>query len=102
MKLSYAKYGIGPLCMLFGKTRHAFYDKSWYQEERIEAAHLVLEMVAEIRREMPRIGSVKLYNMLKKPLVTHEIKMGRDALHFLLLEQGLTVKRKRRYVTTTD
>jgi len=102
MKSSYAKYGIGPLCVLFGKTRHAFYDKSWYQEERIEATHLVLEMVAEIRREMPRIGSNKVYKMLRKPFISHGIKMGRDALHDLLLEQGLTVKRRRRYVTTTD
>lgn len=102
MKTSHTKVGIGPLCMLFGKTRHAFYDKSWRKEVYLEATHIALELVAQIRSEIPRIGTPKLYHMIKKPLETHGIKMGRDALHTLLLEHGLTVKRKRKYAITTD
>lgn len=66
------------------------------------ASHLALEMVAEIRREIPRIGTPKLYHMLKEPFKTHGIKMGREALHNLLLNQGMTVKRRRKYIRTTD
>ncbi|HSY76627.1 MAG TPA: IS3 family transposase [Bacteroidia bacterium] len=102
MKTSHAKIGIGPLCMLFGKTRHAFYDKSWYTEIQLEAAHIALELVAQIRDEIPGIGTPKLYHMIKKPLETHGIKMGRDSLHKLLLENGLTIKRRRKYAITTD
>jgi transposase InsO family protein len=102
MKASYTRIGIGPLCVLFGKTRHAFYDKSWRMETVMEASQLALEMVAEIRREIPRIGTPKLYHMLKEPFKAHGIKMGRDALHSLLLDHGLTVKRRRKYIRTTD
>jgi putative transposase len=102
MKSIYTKVGIGQLCMLFGKTRHAFYEKSWHEEDRLEAACVVLEMVAEIRREIPGIGTPKLYHMINKPIKRQGIKMGRDALHQLLLDYGLTVKRKRRYAITTN
>jgi putative transposase len=102
MKTSHAKIGMGRLCMLFGKTRHAFYDKSWYKETRSNGEHIALEMVAEIRREIPGIGTPKLYRMIKKPLITHGVKMGRDTFHQLLLEHGLTIKRKRKYAITTD
>jgi transposase InsO family protein len=88
--------------MLFGKTRHAFYDKSWYVQSRLEAQDIVLEMVAEIRREIPGIGTPKLYHMIKKSLQTQDIKMGRDALHNLLQNHNLIIRRRRRYIKTTD
>jgi transposase InsO family protein len=102
LKSSHAKIGIGKLCVLFGKTRHAFYDKLWFSEQREEANVIALEMVAEIRREIPQIGTRKLFHMIRTPLQAHGIKMGRDILHSLLLEHGLTIKRKKRYVKTTD
>jgi putative transposase len=102
MKSNNTKVGIGRLCVLFGKTRHAFYDKNWYLEEKYEAEYIVLELVAQIRRELPKIGTPKLYHMIKQPLQDHNIKMGRDALHSLLHSQGLIVKTKKRYVKTTN
>lgn len=88
--------------MLFGKTRHAFYDRLWFWEKQESSHAIVLEMVAEIRREIPRIGTRKLYYMLRTPLKTHGIKLGRDTLHELLQEYGLIVKPRRRYAKTTD
>ena len=88
--------------MLFGKTRHAFYDKSWHEQRQQKNHYQVLEMVSQIRTELPRIGTPKLYYMLKKPLQTHGIKMGRHALHHLLLKHGMTVRPSRRYIKTTN
>jgi transposase InsO family protein len=88
--------------MLFGRTRHAFYDRLWFLKERDESNTIVLEMVAEIRREIPRIGTGKLYQMLRKPLQSNGIKMGRDRLHALLQDHGLTVRPKKRYARTTN
>ena len=103
MKTTYTKIGIGRLCMLFGKTRHAFYDKNWHDQKQDHAHHIVLEMVKEIRREIPGIGSPKLHYMIKKSLQRQGVKMGRDALHNLLLAHRLTIKRRRRYIIkTTD
>ena len=88
--------------MLFGRTRHAFYDRLWYQQQQDQFHILVLEMVAEIRREIPRIGSGKLYQILRSPMQSNGIKMGRDKLHQLLLDHGLTVRPKKRYTRTTN
>lgn len=102
MKESHTNVGFGPLCMLFGKTRYAFYKKEKNQQRWLNEEQTVLEMVAMIRRELPRIGTPKLYHMLNKPLQAHHIKMGRDSLHRLLCENNLTIKPRRRYVVTTD
>ncbi len=102
LKETCANAGVGRLCMLFGRTRHAFYDRMWYFRKQDQSNILVLEMVAEIRREIPRIGTGKLYQMLKIPMHSNGIKMGRDKLHKLLKEAGLTVRSKKRYVRTTN
>ena len=102
IKESHANVGFGPLCMLFGKSRYAFYKKDKNRQRWLNEDQTVLEMVAILRRELPRIGTSKLYHMLKKPLQDHHIKMGRDTLHRLLCGNGLAIRPKRRYVVTTD
>lgn len=102
LRVSYAKASVGRLCILFGKSRQAFYETLWFKEERDEAQYIALEMVAEIRREIPRIGTKKLYHMIKTPLKKHGIKMGRDCLHAIMQDHGLTVRPKKRYAKTTD
>ena len=96
------KAGIGRLCRLFGKTRQSYYDKTWNCEERLENEFLVVEMVSEIRREMPKIGANKLYQMLKGTFQNQDIKVGRDRLFNILQENKLIVKPKKRYVRTTN
>jgi putative transposase len=102
MKSRYAKVGVGRLCRLFGKTRQSFYEKSWHYEERLENEFVVVEMVCEIRREMPKIGIHKLYQMLKGVFQNQGIKVGRDNLYQILRENRMLVKHKKRYVKTTD
>lgn len=102
MKDSCAAVGIGKLCGLFGKTRHAFYDREWHQKEKINNELQVLEMIHMIRREMPRIGTRKLYYMLQEFYQEHNIKMGRDALHALLRDNKLLVQPRKRYAQTTN
>ena len=67
----------------------------------MEAA-LVLTQVAQIRKELPKVGTRKLQYLLKDFLAQHQIKMGRDALFELLMEEGLLVKKRRRKVSTTN
>ncbi|MDP4207035.1 MAG: hypothetical protein Q8859_13695 [Bacteroidota bacterium] len=102
MKESHAKVGIGLLCSLLGKTRNAFYKKCTNEQRWQYEQQTVLEMVVLIRRELPRIGTPKLYHMLKKSIEDYSIKMGRDSLHKLLHENGLIISPRRRYVVTTD
>jgi hypothetical protein len=52
---------------------------------------VVLQKVAEIRKEMPQTGTVKLWEHLRPELPKVDIKMGRDGLNKLLRDQGLLV-----------
>lgn len=102
MKESHAKIGVGPLCMLFGKTRNAFYKKDRNETKWLNQEQTVLTMVKIVRRELPRIGTPKLYHMIKEPLQAHSIKLGRDSLHTLLGENNLLIRPRRRYMVTTN
>ncbi len=58
-------------------------------------------MVRDIRRFMPRLGTRKLYHLLKPKLVAHGIKLGRDAFFTLLRDHKMLIKPKTRYTKTT-
>lgn len=62
----------------------------------------VLELVRQVRILMPKAGTRKLCRHIKKGLMDHNIKMGRDALFDLLRSYGLLVKKTKRYHITTD
>ena len=62
----------------------------------------VLEMVAEIRKERRKTGTVKLYEELKPKLLENGIKMRRQKLNELLRWNGLLVKKTKRFHITTD
>jgi hypothetical protein len=90
------------LCGLFGKTRQAFYEGGWRKEKESMQAALVLTPIARIRKELPKLGTRKLQFLLQDFFVQHHIKMGRDALFSLLIEEGLLVKKRKRKVSTTN
>jgi transposase InsO family protein len=102
MKSRFTKVGVGRLCRLFGKTRQSFYEKTWHYEGKLEDEFVVVEMVSEIRREMPKIGTNKLYQMLKGVFQNQNIKIGRDSLYRILQEHKMIIKPKKRYIKTTD
>ena len=101
--MRYPQSGISKICGLFGKTRQAWYVQQWSDKDDTVRDTIVLKSVKEIREQMPRIGTRKLYHMLTETLQGHEIKIGRDKLFDLLEEYGMLVRhRKRRKVCTTD
>lgn len=59
-------------------------------------------MVREQRRTHPRIGCRKLQVLIKDDVSRLGLKMGRDRLFDLLRESGLLVKRRKKYVSTTQ
>jgi transposase InsO family protein len=63
---------------------------------------IVIQMVQEKRRKLPRIGSKKLYKMLEGVLNRNGLKIGRDAFISILRDNGLFVQKKRHYVKTTN
>ena len=51
---------------------------------------------------MPRLGTRKLYYVLKQEFVRQGIKLGRDALFNYLRSEHLLIKPKKNYTKTTD
>ena len=102
LRQQYSKVSVGRLCDLFGKTRHAFYDRLWAGELRLSQEDIVVEMLLALRREMPGAGIPTIYKMLHQPLQSHGIKMGRDSLQELRRRHGLIKRPRKKYVATTD
>lgn len=88
------------LCALFGKTRQAYYQKLDYNYQEYAEESIILDLIAEYRRDMGRIGGRKLW-MLINSRMPEGISIGRDKLFDLLDREHLKVNRKRRSTRTT-
>lgn len=95
------KASVARLCEMFGKSRQAYYKKKDCLKEKQQEAALVIEFVAAIRREIPGLGTHKIYRIIRQSLRSNSISMGRDQLHLLLRDNNLLVKRKSKKPKTT-
>lgn len=87
---------------MFGISKQAYYQRiNAFKRTQIEN-DVVLQQVAEIRKEMPQTGTRKLYKHLQPVLNALDIKMGRDSLFDLLRNNGLLIRKTKRFHITTD
>jgi transposase InsO family protein len=102
MKQYYPLAGLAKLCGLFGKTRQAFYDMSWRSsDDQIQEA-FIIDKVKTLRQQAKGVGGSQMHRILKEELRLYNIAVGRDSFYALLRKHGLLIKRKKRYVITTD
>lgn len=95
--------GLGRICRLFGITRQAYYKHLKAIERILIEDHIVCQMVLNVKKEHPRMGTRKVYHLIKPDLDKSNIKLGRDALFDLVSENNLQVtKRKRKHITTNS
>ena len=87
-------------CTLFGIDRQVYYRKIKRRIIKQDRAQLVVNMVLEIRTQMPRIGSKKLYYLLNQDL--KKLKIGRDKFINILRANHLLILPKRSYHITTN
>ena len=87
-------------CTLFGIDRQVYYRKTKRRVIKQNKAELVVNLVIEIRTQMPRIGSKKLFYILNKELKT--LKIGRDKFIDILRANHLLITPKRSYHITTN
>lgn len=90
------------LSEMMGISRQALYQQVKKREEATLCEELVVQMVHEIRRRMPRLGSAKLYRMLQNDLQKLSASLGRDKFHQMLKKQGLLVPKRKRTCHTTQ
>jgi putative transposase len=67
-------------CRLFGISRQAVYQSRQRAELRSAELSKVKPLVQKVRMHMPRLGTRKLYHLLKDDFDREGIKVGRDAL----------------------
>jgi len=84
---------------LFGVSRQVYYRKIKSKQKRQDKATRVIQLVRNIRKDMPRIGTRKLYYMLRKDLKL--LSVGRDRLFRILQANHLLITPKRSYRITT-
>jgi transposase InsO family protein len=87
---------------VFGITKQAYYKRIKNEKQKQMKNELVLQQVAEIRKEMPQTGTRKLCVHLQPILPKLDIKIGRDTLFNLLRDNGMLIRKTKRFHITTD
>jgi predicted DNA-binding protein YlxM (UPF0122 family) len=95
-------YSIAKISKLFGKSRQAFHQMETRQTKEHINDEVLLVYVRAIRKQQPRLGTRKMYDMLQNAIKSNAIKIGRDKFFTLLSTNDLLVKKRRRHVHTTD
>lgn len=101
MRKVYPKTGLQTLCRLFGYSRQAFYKRQKSEEKQAMQTAIIIDLVAEIRQYIPRLGGKKLHFLLQSRLMAYDIHLGRDLFFDVLRDNDLLIKpRKKRAMTT--
>ena len=88
------------LCGLFGKSRQAYYQRSSYNYKEEIKEEILLQLIEQERKLMPRLGGRKLLVLLN-PRLPPELKLGRDKFFDFLRKHNLLAGKKRKRVRTT-
>lgn len=87
-------------CGLLGVSRQFYYRRKWSIAKCQNRAEKVVDLVLDVRKQLPRVGTRKLHFMLKYPL--GELHVGRDKLFSIVRANHLDIKPKRSYHITTN
>jgi transposase InsO family protein len=88
-------------CKFFSISRQSYYQHEWRLSKDVLDFGLLLDEVKEIRKRHTRLGTRKLYAMLRSFMDKNSIKLGRDGLFDLLSSEGLLIRRRKRRARTT-
>jgi transposase InsO family protein len=86
-------------CQFFDISRQSYYKSKKNGLVKLTKANQVIEFVKAKRRELPFCGGRKLQHMLHRE---SDQRIGRDRFFSLLSAENLLVKRRKRYVRTTN
>ena len=87
---------------MFGISRQAVYQGEKRTIKREQDFLKVKNLVEGVRKDMPRLGTRKLYYLLKDEFVMHNLKIGRDALFGYLRSESMLIRPRKNYTRTTN
>lgn len=85
-----------PLCDLLGYSRQAYYKQLRSRSEWLLKSKVILESVREIRKTLPKTGTLKIIEHCRDNWKQEGIKIGRDKTFSLLRENGLLQRKHKR------
>jgi transposase InsO family protein len=90
------------ICNAHGYSSQAYYKRRSASYRIILLEGIMLRVVRDYRSRQPKIGGRKLYNEIKPLLTEMGFKFGRDRFFDFLRRHSLLIRRKRKYVKTTN
>ncbi|MFV0500531.1 MAG: IS3 family transposase [Bacteroidales bacterium] len=85
---------------MIGVTRQVYYRRNWSESKNRDKSKKAIELVNSIRLSMQRLGTKKLYYLLREDL--NSLNIGRDKLFDILRENKMLIKPARSYHITTN
>ena len=71
-------------CRHLGFSKQAYYKFRHHREDQAERDRQIIGKVLTVRRHLPRLGTRKLYYILKDEFVEAHLSVGRDKLFEIL------------------
>ncbi len=103
MKMQSCSRGLRGFCRLLGYSPQAYYQHQKIAGRKSLAEDLLIQQVLYHRTFQPRLGGLKLHELMGPFMESHDIYIGRDLLFKLLGENDLLITRKTRsQPQTTD
>lgn len=87
---------------MFGISRQAIYQAEKRKQKRYEELANIKPLVVRVRQKMPKLGTRKLYHLLKREFDSQGVKIGRDALFDYLRSESMLIRPKKNYTKTTN
>ena len=89
-------------CRYLGFSKQAYYQLRHHREDQAERDRQIIGKVLTVRRHLPRLGTRKLYYLLKHTFEEAHLAVGRDKLFEVLRAKRMLITKRRKYVKTTD
>ena len=96
------RISIRSCCRHLGFSKQAYYQFRHHREDQAERDRQIIGKVLTVRRHLPRLGTRKLYYLLKDEFVEAHISVGRDKLFEVLRAKQMLITKRRKYIQTTD
>lgn len=96
------KASLSETCNCFGLKRDAFYKLQKRSVRRQMVDYKVVDLVRQERKDLPRVGTRKLHQLLLPVLEEEQLKIGRDKLFNILREHKMLIGRKKASCRTTN
>lgn len=90
------------MCQFFNVTRQAYYKGLQQRQDKELQEGIIIKLIQQIRYNNKKMGGKKLYHLLQDDIQGMDASMGRDKFFDLLRQNGLLVKRQRKYAVTTQ